>query len=500
MSESASVPPSGTTSELAERPVESSLLTRRKPATELWLLTGLCLAIAIGLGGWSWYTRGIEITVQFLDGHGLKAENRLMHRGIEVGAIERVRLDKTLGNVEVLIRLNDSASALACEGSRFWIERPIASVQGVRSLETILSGRYIAVEPGPDSSKREFSFQGLNQTPQPSIAPGALEIVLEASERHGLQVNAPVIYRGLEVGFIQSIGLSADSRWVQIRAVIDADYRSLVREDSRFWNRSGFRIDVGLSGVEVDAESLSTVAIGGIEFATPESTAKPAKTGRRFELASRVEKSWLEWRPRILYGAILPKGMDESLSPMRFSKQWQSRTFGFRQNQSQGGWILLLSDDSVLGPSDLFDWPANAIEGSVRWEAAGLELKPEQITAFEASPTLDKAGEAIPVRISRYRLRDFVTDGPRWPLERLEAKIDNTVEPTRLWIAGDVPSRWIPVEPHQIVPAKGDGWVVDSGLGISSEHHGAPVIDGEKGYIVGEIVVDKRSVRILSVR
>ena len=494
-----SVPTPDRVSDSIARPIESSQ-EPRKPISQLWLLTAFCLALAIGLAGWSWYTRGIKISVQFRDGHGLKAENRLMHRGIEVGVIERVQLDKSLGNVEVLIRLNELASALACEGSRFWIERPIASVQGVRSLETILSGRYIAVEPGPISSKPSYFFQGLDQPPQPSIAVGALELVLEANDRHGLQVNAPVIYRGLEVGCIQSVGLSADSRWVQVRATIEADYRSLVRENSRFWNRSGFRIEVGLSGVDVDAESLSTIAIGGIEFATPDPPTEPAKTGRRFELASKAEKSWLEWRPRILYGAVLPKGMDVALSPIRFSKQWQERLFGFRQNQSLNGWILMLSDGSVIGPSDLFESPMKAIEGSVRWEAAGLEITPEQIALFESNPNRDKPDSEATVRISRYRIRDFTTDAPKWPLERIAAKIDTTVAPTRLWVVGDVPSRWIPIESHQIAPAKGDGWTVDASLGISLEQHGSPVIDGENGQIVGEIVVDKRSVRVLSVR
>ncbi len=383
MNDSRDEPASQPDIESVERAVEI-VAKEKSPTTQLWWLTGLSIVLAIGLGSWSWFTRGIKIHIQFRDGHGLRAENRLMHRGIEVGFIERVQLDKSLGNVDVQVRLNDSAAALACEGSRFWIERPVASVQGVRSLETILSGRYIAVEPGPDSMKRSYDFQGLDQPPQQPASMGELELILEANDRHGLQVNAPVIYRGLEVGRIQSIGLSADSRWVQVRAIIEADYRGLIRENSRFWNRSGFRIDVGLTGVDIDAESLAAIAVGGIEFATPDAPSKHVKTGRRFELASRAEEDWLAWRPRMLYGAIIPKGLDVAISPQRISMNWNERLFGFRQNKSLSGWILVLSDGTLIAPADLLTAPASAMEGTVRWEAAGIEFGAEEIEAVAA--------------------------------------------------------------------------------------------------------------------
>ena len=473
----------------------------RKSFTQLWWLTIACVALAIGLGGWSWWTRGIQIHIQFREGHGLRAENRLMHRGIEVGVVERVQLDKGLGNVDVVVRLNESAGALACDGSNFWIERPIASVQGVRSLETILSGRYISVEPGPISGQRKVHFQGLDQPPQPPVTHGALEVILEANERHGLQVSAPVIYRGLQVGRIQSVGLSADSRWVQVRAMIEEDYRTLVRENSRFWNRSGFRIDVRLSGVEIDAESLSTIAIGGVEFATPDLPASEVRTGRRFELASKADASWLEWRPRLLYGSVLPKGLDIALSPIRFSLHWQEKLFGFRQNPSRTGWILMLSDGTAIGPTDLFMVPPKAVEGSMRWEAAGVELKPDKMTLveFDRQENLSNAARTPP-SISRYRIDDFSTEASRWPIERLASIIDVSSPPSRLWIASDVPSRWIPVESHQLVPTKDDGWLVDPSVGLSVEQHGAPVFNSEIGHVVGFVVIEQRSARIFACR
>ena len=176
--QSASFEPAG----LVDRvpiPVESKA-TGLRPVTQLWWLTGFCLAMAVGLGSWAWFTRGIQIHLQFGNGHGLRAENRLMHRGIEVGVVESVQLDQVLEKVDVVVRLNRSAGALACEGSRFWIERPMASIQGVRSLETILSGRYIAVEPGSLTGPPSYRFQGLETPPQPPVSQGRWKLSWKA--------------------------------------------------------------------------------------------------------------------------------------------------------------------------------------------------------------------------------------------------------------------------------------------------------------------------------
>ena len=281
--------------------------------------------------------------------------------------------------------------------------------------------------------------------------------------------------------------------------MIDEDYRTLVRENSRFWNRSGFRIDVGLSGLQFDAESLSTVAMGGVEFATPDPPADTVKTGRRFELASQADESWLKWRPRLLYGAILPKGLDMALTPIRLSQHWQEKLFGFRQNQSRIGWILMLSDGTAIGPRELFEQPAKAIDDSTRWEVAGFELRPNQVLPFPSDasrPLGHPAPTSTPV--SRYRIGDFSAETPAWPVERLAGSIDNQIRPERLWVTCDVPSRWIPIEPHQLVPAKDDGWLIDSSLGISVDQHGAPVFDSQSGQVVGIVIVDQRVAHIYS--
>src|SRR5438046_1762114 len=78
------------------------------------------------------------------------------------------------------------------------------------------------------------------------------------------------------------------------------------RPGSKFWNVSG--VDVSLSlfrGLEVNMESLRSIAAGGIAFATPaDPTGQQVKDGMSFSLYSKAAKEWLEWAPNIPLRAV----------------------------------------------------------------------------------------------------------------------------------------------------------------------------------------------------
>ncbi len=421
-----------------------------------------------------------------------------MHRGIEVGSVERVDLSPKLDFVDIEIRLMNSASSLMREGSVFWIERPSLSMQGARGLETIVSGRYVAVEPGPIDAPVRRSFQGVEQ-PQvlrPTLAP--LEILLEANELHGLQVNAPIVYRGLVVGRVQSVGLSADSRWIQVRAAIDADYTNLVRTNSHFWNRSGFRVEVGLSGVDIDAESLAGIAAGGIEFATPDAPGDSARSGQRFELHAKADDEWKTWRPQMPYGNHALGQWGALPEQVRLTLKWQESLLGFRRTLSKSGWVLVLDDGKIVGPSDLFLKPASALEESIRWEMVGQEWNETQMTEIKSAsmkkPISTKIDDQLVMRYPMPKLDEKI---PRWPASRVDTwKPNPKLSPNSslpqfpLWIVGDIPSRWLPIEWHQIVLAEKGPWKLEPSLGLSDDRHGAAVLDARTGKVIG--LIDKR--------
>ncbi len=104
------------------------------------------------------------------------------------------------------------------------------------------------------------------------------------------------------MGSVIGYRLAPDSRTVWIYLNIDDHYAPIVRTNSRFWNVSGVRVDVGLfTGVDINTESLESIVAGGIAFATPEGDqmGRPVKAGHHFKLYEEADDEWLDWAPAI---------------------------------------------------------------------------------------------------------------------------------------------------------------------------------------------------------
>jgi paraquat-inducible protein B len=166
----------------------------------------------------------------------------------------------------------------------------------VTGLTTVLSGPEISVIPGKPEAKPQFSFTGLETAP--STIEGGLRIIVRAA-RPKMRADAPVYYRGVEVGTVQKLDLAPNSLSADIHIVIYPRFASLVREGTTFWDVSGLNISGGVvKGLDVQFESLRAFITGGIEFATPPGTAR-AKPGTVFFLYDQPKKEWLAWAPKI---------------------------------------------------------------------------------------------------------------------------------------------------------------------------------------------------------
>ena len=69
-----------------------------------------------------------------------------------------------------------------------------------------------------------------------------------------------------------------------VEALTFEEHRALVNESSRFWDASGFSVNIGPAGAEIDFSSLATLVGGGITFDTFISGGLPVQDGTVFEI------------------------------------------------------------------------------------------------------------------------------------------------------------------------------------------------------------------------
>lgn len=283
---------------------------RRWGAAAIWAVP----LVAALFAGYLIYDRikqyGPEITIRFRDGSGLRvSQTAIRYRGVQVGEVTAVGLSEDQRYVEVKARLQHSAASIAREGTRFWIVRPEVGIGNITGLSTVITGPVIQALPGTGDPRSEFS--GLESAPAALELKG-LKIVVRTNQLGSLQRNSPVYYHGVEVGVVQDATLAPDATAVQVQVLIRQRYAPLVRANTVFWNASGVSVSGGIfRGVEFKLESLRSLAAGGINFATPNSNARPARDGQVFQIHAESKKDWLAWAPRI----ALPRVADDDAAP-----------------------------------------------------------------------------------------------------------------------------------------------------------------------------------------
>lgn len=279
---------------------------RTRRLSKLWVAPLVALAIAAGLLSLQVRAeRGPMVTITFDDAAGLEVGAKLIHRGLRVGVVKRVRLDKDLRSVIVEAEIAPHAEGLAAEGTRFWIVRPEVSIDRVSGLDTLLGPRYIAVRPLESPGQAKRRFEGLAEPPrlpQEATALG-LPVRLQAKSAGSLSTGSGVLYRGVRIGRVVGLRLAPNAASVEIDAIIEPRFGPLVRENTRFWDASGVGVDFGIfRGLSVAAGPLDSVLRGAVGMATPTKAGLPAAPGAEFDLAPSVNTDWLDWKPEIPLG------------------------------------------------------------------------------------------------------------------------------------------------------------------------------------------------------
>ena len=273
----------------------------RMPALPLvWIVP----IVALAVGGWmvfrEFQNRGPEITIEFAEGKGVEPrKTTLIYLGVSVGTVTAVDLKEDLTGVKVTLRLDKNAEGLAREGAQFWIVHPEIGLTGVRGLETLFTGARINSRPG--KGEPATHFKGLDKAPPVENVDEGRAFVLQADRLGSMSPGAPVLYREVKVGVVETSKLDTDGSSVLIRIRVKTPFVNLVRANTRFWNAGGVSFKMSLLGAEVKSTSLESLFSGGVAFATPDSSplAAPAVDGTTFILHQEMDKEWLKWRPRI---------------------------------------------------------------------------------------------------------------------------------------------------------------------------------------------------------
>jgi paraquat-inducible protein B len=242
---------------------------KRRGPSIVWLIPIVAALIGIGVAYRTISERGPTIELVFQDGGGLEAgKTKVKYLDVEVGLITSVDIDADLDKVVATAEMVPGAKSHLDDKAVFWLVSPHFSLSGISGLGTVVSGEYVALQPGNGKlGARRFEVA---TSPPPGVThEGAMRVQLNADDLGSLGPGSPVTYRGLEAGEVERHEMLADGVHFTVHALIFKDFKHLVLEDTWFWNASGLDVTVGPGGLNVRTGSLGSILAGGIAFGTP---------------------------------------------------------------------------------------------------------------------------------------------------------------------------------------------------------------------------------------
>ncbi|WP_318385867.1 PqiB family protein [Enterobacter sp.] len=262
-------------------PTEARIKTKRR-ISPFWLLPVIALMIAGWLIWSSYEDRGNTITIDFISADGIVAgRTPVRYQGVEVGTVQDIRLSEKLNKIEVRASIKSDMKDALRNDTQFWLVTPKASLAGISGLDALVGGNYIGMMPGKGDPQDHFT--ALDTQPKYRLNNGELMIHLHAPDLGSLSSGSLVYFRKIPVGRVYDYTINSNKQGVTIDVLIERRFTHLVKKGSRFWNVSGVKADVGLSGAKVELESLASLVNGAVAFDSPDNS-KPAEPEDEFGL------------------------------------------------------------------------------------------------------------------------------------------------------------------------------------------------------------------------
>lgn len=273
--------------EQSTQPSYSPDIRRNKGISPLWILPILTMILAGWLVVKAIHDAGDQIQIYFADAQGLvSGRTTIRYQGLEVGMVRDIKLSADLSNIYVEADIYPEATRLLSSETRFWLVKPTASLSGVSGLDALVSGNYIAIQPGSDvegDGDHPSEYRALDSAPSDLLADSGLTVSLRAADLGGISVGSQIVYKKIPIGEVYSYQLDDQSKSVIIQASIQEQYRHIITSESRFWNVSGVGAKIGFNGVDVHLESLSALIGGSIAVDSPDG-GEPVEQNTQFRL------------------------------------------------------------------------------------------------------------------------------------------------------------------------------------------------------------------------
>ncbi|HEX7380525.1 MAG TPA: MlaD family protein [Nevskiaceae bacterium] len=199
----------------------------------IWGIPVAAVGVVLWLSLRALSATGTDITVVFEQAAGMSAgSTAVMYRGMQVGTLKKVQLEKDGQQVIATFNIQDVAKRWLTTGTRFYLEGAHPSISNPSSLKAIIAGPTIVMVPGDGKDARHY-VGVIGQAPEAFAISVRYHLDFKGALGH-LDIGTPVTLEGFTVGDVVASELRVDPQTGQISTPV-----TVALDPTRFHIASG---------------------------------------------------------------------------------------------------------------------------------------------------------------------------------------------------------------------------------------------------------------------
>lgn len=264
----------------------------------IWIVPIITLLIGVWMVYSHFVDQGRTVTLIANDASGIVAGKTVIKsRSVDVGIVEAVTLNDDYTEVVIQGRLYKNMDSLVKKDSVFWIVQPQIGKDGVSGLGTLFSGVYIELLSGKaKEAPKSETFKLLNSPPLLMPSDAGIRINLVSDQDSVISKGAAVLFRGFQVGSVETSEFDIKSRNMKYQLFIAKPYDSLVTQNIRFWKEGGIDLSLSARGASLNVPSMTALLSGAVSFDVPNGSklgdpAQPSSTYTLYKDKTAIQNS-----------------------------------------------------------------------------------------------------------------------------------------------------------------------------------------------------------------
>lgn len=167
----------------------------------------------------------------------------ILYRQVKVGTVQSYQFSRTRQQLVIGVHIEQEYASLVNGSTRFWNASGVTLSGGLttglqiksESLSSLMAGGIAFDTPQANVALKERIPQFRLFANREAAQQSGTAITIKVERADGIQAGTPIRFKGLEVGKVEAVDLSADLQSVVLKARISEVSERIARAGSQFW-------------------------------------------------------------------------------------------------------------------------------------------------------------------------------------------------------------------------------------------------------------------------